>query len=193
MRTARGPSLATEYWRRGSVHRINFRDAHAIRKRGNPGIDHPSGDAQNPDLDRLAATVSPVLWKKNRGFRPAAIGAAARGRQERERMAFRAAAYWNIAGVSTPGGAGNPARPTGRLIAWTAVAPAGTGSGGVLLAATLAGRTAQALAAGLRDRPFTARRVHPYRSARRSDHHAAGGLRKPGWRRPDDVGACAAN
>jgi DNA topoisomerase-1 len=168
------------------VHRMVFHEItpHAIQEAvANPrDIDRKLVDAQETRriLDRLYGyEVSPVLWKKVMprlsAGRVQSVATRLIVERERERMAFRAAAYWDIAGVFDTGRtSADPAEPTtvaarlvsvdGRRVA----AGRDFGSDGVLRNGDLVhldGRTAQALADGLRDRPFSVRAVEsrPYR------------------------------
>jgi DNA topoisomerase I len=168
------------------VHRMVFHEItpHAIQEAvANPrDIDRKLVDAQETRriLDRLYGyEVSPVLWKKVMprlsAGRVQSVATRLVVERERERMAFRAAAYWDIAGVfntgRTPTGPAEPTTIAARLVSVDGRRVAtgrDFGSDGVLRSGDLVhldGSTAQALADGLRDRPFTVRAVEsrPYR------------------------------
>jgi DNA topoisomerase-1 len=177
------------------VHRMVFHEItpHAIREAvANPrDIDRKLVDAQETRriLDRLYGyEVSPVLWKKVMprlsAGRVQSVATRLVVERERERMAFRAAAYWDITGVFDTGRTPtDPGVPAGRAAATQPTTIAARlvtvdgrrvvtgrdfGSDGALRNGDLVhldGSTAQALADGLRDRPFTVRAVEsrPYR------------------------------
>jgi len=168
------------------VRRMVFHEItpHAIREAvENPrDIDRKLVDAQETRriLDRLYGyEVSPVLWKKVMprlsAGRVQSVATRLVVERERERIAFRSAAYWDIAGVFDTGRTpADPAEPT--TVAARLVTVDGRrvatgrdfGSDGVLRSGDLVhldGRTAQGLADELRDRAFTVRAVEsrPYR------------------------------
>jgi DNA topoisomerase-1 len=132
-------------------------------------------------LDRLYGyEVSPVLWKKVRtGLSAGRVQSVATRMvvdRERERMAFRAAEYWDLTGIFETLKAGGPDDPRSmtarlatvdgkRVAAGRDFGPDGRLKAGSQNVAHLTEVTAKALAAALRDADFSVRGVErkPYR------------------------------